>query len=1517
MVVEFKYDADAEPSEAAETVLFDYQDRVSDLAAEFTSGSISSDEFVSRGDELVTAVNETLARIACGGGGIPEVRADVAARTARQKEHVKWLADALISNAANVGLAVFSALPRNTFEESLRRAALYAGCRWERRVVGDGGCCADCRAAAAMNWQPLGSLPEVGDTPCLTDCTCHFEYSSEPQPDGRADFGLVGTIGRKMGLLGQADVTGGSAGEWWTVQERDANGRWTSQGGGGGGTARTPFEPRGVQYRDDFSLGNTAGQSYVHADNNGHVDHGPAHLLGKHISTLSDMAEDGKIKLKLLPYQGDPHEVAHADVSRTNFNALARREIENVDQQQRLNGVSAIDRMDTRQALSRAAAELGSRDQPPAGQGPPPEVRDVSVRDQLIRHARANASNTGLFHADSFPPGTPVANTLKIKGVDGPAVEDLHRAVQSPDATAHPRIAGVVSQIRQGLSAPGKTAPNAARELAGAVRNGLTDEEANHLARHMGITNPGRSFPGQSADVETASQLAQRIQDKLISAHNARARYREAASESLDASRAGMRRGDVAGAAHHVDLLHRHAQAGGAGPEHVDASHEALKKKYTLSQLKEVAGNFPRLGDVTGMKTKAEVVSHLLAPAKMLTAKYADVPDDASEIGVTFDRGTLTASALIDHLTLEGLSEEAIEAVLDHCEPAETDDNDRLLPAACFALSMRIQSLLFPTDEYTEAQVHAWCKENDYEHGKIDTTDNYHRVRQFDPDQCKGEPRTIAFKKSKGVKAVVCLMPARDDSADHSAGDGADDVELVYYNGNVWDSESVLYELIEAGFGDMDALEALGSFERYGPGPDFKKEDDAPKENTDENGRPFIWRHLHGSNVRIYTDGQEPSVSGPSWIADKMNSHGIVKTAAAESGDLPTAQKVAKIAQAAKVSGARAKQEAVAEKAKEPGALRRVSGKLAAGARNIGAAAGKAVGRGAVKAAQGAKVAAAAVREKGVVGAVASGARRVAQTNLGQRAMGASATLQALGAGGKKVVAISLRGVPVKQADESSEDFKRRQEEYAQKLSDRMKSFTAARVEALRKQISEGSGSWASRVSARWKLLGNTVKGLFVKEGASLEESRKEEAAEKKQGALGTAKGIVRSAASYLWSGMGYLTVLKQQSGQNLMRQLRQKYPGMTGKAAVALSHGLNGYLTAAGIVKGLAIAKLSLGAAGAAVTAVSTATGVLPTVGLVAGATLAVGAAAVTAVKVANFAMTGKNRLIWAGALMEATAGAGSMAGRAIRGSRIGQAAAKAGQGAKVRLSSAWNWLTSLGRSADHSDSLPDLPVLDPELVAIFSDDDDGPITAADIPDDFDWGEAFKMAAAEVSASFTKFGHWLAANKSQFEDGARFIERLDIPEQPVKDMLANPPKVVFSCDDPGEPLLAPDDDEVAFVSTAVAPAAARASFLKTLAAGQAPEVMAAARAEVNFSLEALDADYGNDAATLALAGAVTAPTSFPGPAGALAAALGEAYGTFKGGVIDGPPEGLSRAEAVECGRFLAEALAAGWLGGE
>lgn len=79
-----------------------------------------------------------------------------------------WLNGRLFIRMEMYGKADF-----NTFELMLQRKAQLEGKTEERRVLGVADHCDCCVEQAAQGWQPIGTLRDIGDCTCLTNCRCH------------------------------------------------------------------------------------------------------------------------------------------------------------------------------------------------------------------------------------------------------------------------------------------------------------------------------------------------------------------------------------------------------------------------------------------------------------------------------------------------------------------------------------------------------------------------------------------------------------------------------------------------------------------------------------------------------------------------------------------------------------------------------------------------------------------------------------------------------------------------------------------------------------------------------------------------------------------------------------------------------------------------------------------------------------------------------------------------------------------------------------------------------------------------------------------------------------------------------------------------------------------------------------------------------------------------------------------------------------------------------------------------
>lgn len=71
---------------------------------------------------------------------------------------------------------MYSDAGRGTYERVRRHNASRAGFDEERRVLGQADHCDCCIIEAEKGWKPLGTLKDIGDCTCLTNCHCTFSY---------------------------------------------------------------------------------------------------------------------------------------------------------------------------------------------------------------------------------------------------------------------------------------------------------------------------------------------------------------------------------------------------------------------------------------------------------------------------------------------------------------------------------------------------------------------------------------------------------------------------------------------------------------------------------------------------------------------------------------------------------------------------------------------------------------------------------------------------------------------------------------------------------------------------------------------------------------------------------------------------------------------------------------------------------------------------------------------------------------------------------------------------------------------------------------------------------------------------------------------------------------------------------------------------------------------------------------------------------------------------------------------
>jgi hypothetical protein len=73
-------------------------------------------------------------------------------------------------------VALYTQAARGSYEEMSRREASQAGITEERRILGPADHCQDCVSQARKGWQPAGVLNPIGDSQCMANCHCTFDF---------------------------------------------------------------------------------------------------------------------------------------------------------------------------------------------------------------------------------------------------------------------------------------------------------------------------------------------------------------------------------------------------------------------------------------------------------------------------------------------------------------------------------------------------------------------------------------------------------------------------------------------------------------------------------------------------------------------------------------------------------------------------------------------------------------------------------------------------------------------------------------------------------------------------------------------------------------------------------------------------------------------------------------------------------------------------------------------------------------------------------------------------------------------------------------------------------------------------------------------------------------------------------------------------------------------------------------------------------------------------------------------
>lgn len=124
-------------------------------------------------------------------GGVDKLKEKATDVKANIKEQYKYL-DNFVKEVQKAGIvdgtlssrsAMYAGAGSATYEVDRRQAKEDAGFVSEIRVITSEESCDDCLAETAKGWSPIGSLRKIGDSQCLVNCKCYFEYSKDISPE--------------------------------------------------------------------------------------------------------------------------------------------------------------------------------------------------------------------------------------------------------------------------------------------------------------------------------------------------------------------------------------------------------------------------------------------------------------------------------------------------------------------------------------------------------------------------------------------------------------------------------------------------------------------------------------------------------------------------------------------------------------------------------------------------------------------------------------------------------------------------------------------------------------------------------------------------------------------------------------------------------------------------------------------------------------------------------------------------------------------------------------------------------------------------------------------------------------------------------------------------------------------------------------------------------------------------------------------------------------------------------------
>ena len=156
---------------------------IQELTGQMSAGDITLEEWKLAIASELKDMHGAMAMLGAGGADnmTPAMWGEVGSRLKQEyiylNNFAQEIADGKLSEAQiAMRLDMYTNGAYGSYADAERTSEMLAGSTEEMRILEDGADhCGDCEDAAG-HWEPIGTLPDIGDSQCGSNCQCSFDY---------------------------------------------------------------------------------------------------------------------------------------------------------------------------------------------------------------------------------------------------------------------------------------------------------------------------------------------------------------------------------------------------------------------------------------------------------------------------------------------------------------------------------------------------------------------------------------------------------------------------------------------------------------------------------------------------------------------------------------------------------------------------------------------------------------------------------------------------------------------------------------------------------------------------------------------------------------------------------------------------------------------------------------------------------------------------------------------------------------------------------------------------------------------------------------------------------------------------------------------------------------------------------------------------------------------------------------------------------------------------------------------